>query len=105
MALNTTKPSRVKSNVDLANAVVPQAFWQRLKREGLASFAPPITLRHSVHLRLLPACRAPLRRSLSGRWAAVAAQAQGPAGICPSDISEACGRVPVEWRTTLCEYH
>merc|ERR1711939_883342 len=54
IALNTTKPSRVQSNVDLANAVIPKAFWTRMQREGLSSFAPPAKLRHSVHLQLSP---------------------------------------------------
>jgi len=35
VALNTTKPSRVKSNLDLAEAVVPDAFWKKMKAEGL----------------------------------------------------------------------
>ena len=35
IALNTSKPSRVQSNVDLVNAVVPAEFWERLKKEGL----------------------------------------------------------------------
>ena len=52
VALNTTKASRVISNVALANARVPNAFWHALKREGLTSFAPPATIRHSVHLQL-----------------------------------------------------
>ena len=39
VALNTTKPSRVHSNVELANAVVPKAFWKRMKKEGLISIA------------------------------------------------------------------
>ncbi len=44
----------MKSNVDLATAVIPAAFWTRLHRDGLASFAPPVALRHSVHLQLAP---------------------------------------------------
>ena len=39
VALNTTKPSRVTSNVALANAVVPKAFWKRMKKDGLISIA------------------------------------------------------------------
>ena len=35
VALNTTKPSRVGSNVELANAVVPAAFWEKMKKAGL----------------------------------------------------------------------
>jgi len=37
VALNTTKPSRVKSNLDLVDAVIPQAFWEKLKVESLIS--------------------------------------------------------------------
>ena len=35
VALNTTKPSRVQSNVALAEAVIPAGLWARLKEEGL----------------------------------------------------------------------
>ena len=35
IALNTSKPSRVKSNIDLAEALIPEAFWARMKQEGL----------------------------------------------------------------------
>lgn len=35
VALNTTKPSRVQSNVDLATAVIPAGLWKRLKDEKL----------------------------------------------------------------------
>jgi len=35
VALNTTKPTRVQSNVDLANAVVPKEFWKKMKEGGL----------------------------------------------------------------------
>ena len=54
VALNTTKASRVQSNVELATAKVPNAFWHALKRSGLTSYAPETTLRHSVHLQLQP---------------------------------------------------
>lgn len=37
VALNTTKPSRVHCNVDLANAKVPVAFWTRMQESGLIS--------------------------------------------------------------------
>ena len=35
VALNTTKVARVKSNLDLVNAVIPEAFWERMKKDGL----------------------------------------------------------------------
>jgi D-threo-aldose 1-dehydrogenase len=35
IALNTSKPSRVQSNVDLVNAVIPEGFWDKMKSEGL----------------------------------------------------------------------
>mmetsp|Transcript_24624 Transcript_24624/g.78749 ORF Transcript_24624/g.78749 Transcript_24624/m.78749 type:complete len:333 (-) Transcript_24624:63-1061(-) len=37
VALNTTKPSRVQSNVELANASIPPALWRRMREEGLIS--------------------------------------------------------------------
>eukprot|EP00935_MAST-01C_sp_MAST-1C-sp1_P002507 g2507.t1 len=37
VALNTTKASRVASNIELANAVVPKACWDRMREEGLIS--------------------------------------------------------------------
>lgn len=37
VALSTTKASRVASNVELANAVVPAAFWEKMKKAGLVS--------------------------------------------------------------------
>ena len=40
VALNTTKPSRVQSNVELAEAPIPASFWARLKDEGLTSVGP-----------------------------------------------------------------
>jgi D-threo-aldose 1-dehydrogenase len=35
VALNTSKPARVESNLNLVNAVLPAAFWDKLKAEGL----------------------------------------------------------------------
>jgi len=49
VALNTTKPSRVQSNVELAEAPIPASFWARLKDEGLTSVGPPVTIRHAVN--------------------------------------------------------
>jgi D-threo-aldose 1-dehydrogenase len=37
IALNTSKPARVRSNVELANAVVPKEFWSKAKAQGLIS--------------------------------------------------------------------
>ncbi|KAK3272686.1 hypothetical protein CYMTET_19032 [Cymbomonas tetramitiformis] len=37
VALSTTKASRVQSNVDLVNAVIPDGFWKRLKQDDLIS--------------------------------------------------------------------
>jgi len=56
VALNTTQPKRVKSNVELANAVVPLALWTRLRDEGLISptVGPRAKLRHSVHFKFVP---------------------------------------------------
>jgi len=39
VALNTTKPSRVQSNVELATADIPAGFWKRMKDDGLISSA------------------------------------------------------------------
>ena len=39
VALNTTKASRVVSNVELANAKIPKVFWKRLQQEKLISAA------------------------------------------------------------------
>ena len=33
--LNTTKPSRVQSNIDLVSKTVPTAFWARMKEASL----------------------------------------------------------------------
>jgi D-threo-aldose 1-dehydrogenase len=35
IALNTTNAARVKGNVDMANVVIPAAFWADMKAEGL----------------------------------------------------------------------
>ena len=35
IALNTSKPERVKSNMDLAHAKIPQDFWDKMKSEKL----------------------------------------------------------------------
>ena len=35
IALNTSKPARVKLNIDLAEAVIPNEFWQRMQSDGL----------------------------------------------------------------------
>jgi D-threo-aldose 1-dehydrogenase len=35
IALNTSKAERVKSNMDLAHAEIPQAFWDKMKSEQL----------------------------------------------------------------------
>ncbi|MFD2966313.1 aldo/keto reductase [Sphingobacterium bambusae] len=35
VALNTTKPGKVKRNTDLAKKVIPEAFWLEMKQEGL----------------------------------------------------------------------
>ena len=35
IALNTSKPERVKSNMDLAHAEIPQGFWDKMKSEKL----------------------------------------------------------------------
>lgn len=53
VALNTTRPSRVKSNVELAEAVVPASFWTRLWHEGLISVAPRATVRHCVMFKFV----------------------------------------------------
>jgi D-threo-aldose 1-dehydrogenase len=37
LALNTTNPSRVKQNIDLANAQIPEIFWQGMRIKGLIS--------------------------------------------------------------------
>ncbi|NQZ56154.1 MAG: aldo/keto reductase [Lentisphaeraceae bacterium] len=35
IALNTSKPQRVKSNIDLATAEIPAVFWEKLQAVGL----------------------------------------------------------------------
>lgn len=35
VALNTTKPARVESNLNLVNAKIPDGFWDKLSAEGL----------------------------------------------------------------------
>jgi len=37
VALNTSKPDRIKENVAMATAEIPDAFWRKLKNEGLIS--------------------------------------------------------------------
>lgn len=40
IALSTTNPKRVKENIDIANAVVPAAFWEAMKSQKLIKFCP-----------------------------------------------------------------
>ena len=35
VALNTDDPQRVRSNIQLANAVIPDEFWARMRTDGL----------------------------------------------------------------------
>ncbi|MCH5599870.1 aldo/keto reductase [Niabella ginsengisoli] len=35
IALNSSNPKRVRHNIEMANANIPPAFWQRMKEEGL----------------------------------------------------------------------
>ena len=35
VALNTTKPEKVKQNVEMVTREIPTAFWEALKAEGL----------------------------------------------------------------------
>lgn len=35
VALNTTKPEKVKRNVDMASRIIPEKFWEAMKAEGL----------------------------------------------------------------------
>jgi D-threo-aldose 1-dehydrogenase len=37
IALSSSSPKRVKSNISLAEAQVPKAFWQAMKSQGLIS--------------------------------------------------------------------
>ena len=41
VALATSKPARVASNLQLANAEIPQAVWDKLQAEGLINLAAP----------------------------------------------------------------
>jgi len=41
VALATSKPSRVASNIDLAEAVMPEGLWDRLQEAGLINLADP----------------------------------------------------------------
>ena len=41
VALSTSKPSRVASNVALANAKVPTEFWRKAVANGLINVGPP----------------------------------------------------------------
>ncbi len=40
VALNSSSPKRVKSNVNLVNTEIPDAFWQAMREQGLLSIAP-----------------------------------------------------------------
>lgn len=40
IALSTTNPQRVKENIDIANAVIPSAFWDAMKSEKLIRIMP-----------------------------------------------------------------
>jgi len=37
IALNTSKPERIKQNINLVSAIVPKEFWQSMKAAGLIS--------------------------------------------------------------------
>lgn len=39
VALSSSTPKRVKSNMDLVNAVIPDAFWLEMKQSGLMSLS------------------------------------------------------------------
>ena len=41
VALATSKPARVASNIELANAVIPQGLWDKLQAEGMINLADP----------------------------------------------------------------
>jgi len=64
VALNTTKASRVKSNVELGEAVIPTSFWTRLRDEGLTSVGPAATLRHMVLFKLVEAATEAQKRAM-----------------------------------------
>lgn len=40
IALSTSKPHRVQGNIDLVNAQIPLAFWEKLQSEGLINIEP-----------------------------------------------------------------
>lgn len=40
IALSTTNPMRVKENIDIANAVIPPAFWDAMKSQNLIKVMP-----------------------------------------------------------------
>lgn len=41
IALATSKPARVASNIELATAVMPEGLWDKLQAEGLINLADP----------------------------------------------------------------
>ena len=41
VALATSRPARVASNIELANAVVPKGLWDKLQAEGLIDLSQP----------------------------------------------------------------
>ena len=85
VALNTTRASRVASNVALAAASIPHGFWTALRDEGLTSVGPPVGLRHAVLFRLLDGATEGQRRAMEEALRAM------PAKI-PQIVSLACGR-------------
>ena len=42
VALATSKPARVASNIELANAVIPSGLWEKLEAEGLINLSQPV---------------------------------------------------------------
>eukprot|EP01043_Picozoa_sp_COSAG02_P001893 COSAG02_NODE_42_length_46522_cov_109.704478_6_plen_370_part_00 len=42
VALATSKPARVASNIELANAVIPSGLWKKLEAEGLINLSQPV---------------------------------------------------------------
>jgi D-threo-aldose 1-dehydrogenase len=42
VALATSKPARVASNLELANAVMPAGLWEKLEAEKLINLSPPM---------------------------------------------------------------
>ena len=85
VALNTTQPKRVHSNVELASTVVPKAFWAAMRKRGLATAGPAVTLRHSVHLKLKPEATAEQVRAMAAALDAL------PRAI-PQICALVCGR-------------